>query len=83
MAGGVQTKGGKKNRKFGHNATRSISQARYRAEMRWLRNKKRAIEREAKRQDLYAEARAIFPERRDLTRAVRQIKRGEYVQEAA
>lgn len=46
-----------KNRKFGRNKKRSPSAARYKAENRADKNKRLNVEREAKRQRLYAERR--------------------------
>jgi hypothetical protein len=40
---GQSVKGSKKNRKYGRNAKRSPAMARYRAEQRWLKNKKRRL----------------------------------------
>lgn len=55
MAGGVQAKGGKKNRKFGRNKD-SDAMARYRAEDRGQINKKRRIAREEAKQAKIAAA---------------------------
>jgi len=54
---GEKAKGGKKGRKYGKNATRSPSMKRYRAEQRWITNKKKKVARHLRKQMLHAKKR--------------------------
>lgn len=63
--------GGK--RKIGHNKKRSISMQNYVATGRLLTNKKRRIAKEAKRQAACKAIRKMYPQRNDVSRAMRQI----------
>lgn len=66
---------GKKNRKHNRNRVRSHSMQRYNAELRAQRNSARRIKKAEKRAALCATARATYPDRKDISRAIRQLRR--------
>lgn len=71
---------GKANRKHGRNKTRSLAQARYRAELRWERNKSRRVKREEARQSACKAVRSLAanagePRPRDVCRRIRAMRR--------
>jgi len=71
----AHVQGGKKNRKHNRNRERSHSMNRYKAEMRWMKNSTRRIKKQKNREAQCAAARAAYPDRKDISRAIRQLRR--------